>query len=318
MNSKAEIVTQRMNPSSLSGVLVRFGIVTSLYIALVLTLPVSALSLKNLGLDAAEYRFLLIGIALPSFTAWLAAFVGYAKLHDYADSVENTKEGIGYKKLANGITFLAWSLPITSLTALLLSTHSYRNPDFYSTAIIIINYVAVALPLLSFILIGKAAKVMAQSSERRFSMGSAKTAISLFTVAGLSYCYFTFSRFDDISLNSTSNPYFLPLWLMVLTITIPSLCAWYNGMQASYEIFKYSQKMKGILYKQALQLLVAGLIIVVLSLIALQYINSASPRTGYLYLNYKLVAISCFRFVAALGFVLISYGAIKLKRIEEV
>lgn len=304
--------------SSVPSVLRRFALLAMLYSALILLLPVSEITLKVYSLTSAEYHLLLFTIALPSFLAWFAAFIGYARLYDYANSVGSTVEGASYKQLARGCTWLAWALPVPTILTLLLNSASYRYVQFHPTAIIISNFIALIMPLIAFVLIGNAARTLTATGTVPFSLAKARGVIALFAIGGLTYVYLTFTHFDLESINATDNPYFLPLWLMLLTIIIPYLYTWFTGLLAAFEVYLFSRNVRGVLYRQALQLLVAGIVTVVISSIALQYINSASPRTGYLALNYKLVVVSLFRIIAGLGFVLVAVGANKLKKIEEV
>jgi hypothetical protein len=304
--------------STIPRVLRRYVIVAAAYTLLLILLPASNRSMQTYNLSSTEFRILLFAIAVPSFVAWLAAFIGYARLYDYANSLEGSSESESYKKLALGITWLAWALPIPTIITLILNSIAYKYPGFHSTATIVSNYTALILPLTAFIIIGSAARTLTQLGELSFDVKKARSMICLFVVAGLAYCYFTFSRFDLLSLSSTSNPYYLPIWLMILTIIVPYLFAWFTGLLAAFEIKTFSKNVRGVLYRQALQLLVAGIVTVVVSSIALQYINSASPRTGYLLLSYKLLIISFFKVLAGAGFVLIALGAAKLQKIEEV
>jgi hypothetical protein len=135
---------------------------------------------------------------------------------------------------------------------------------------------------------------------------------------GVLYCYLIFRQLGSISFGSTADPYYLPLWLMVTTVTIPYLYAWFIGLLAAYEISAYSRHIRGLLYKQSLWLLAIGLVVVIGSSVTLQYINSVGPRAGYLLLNYHLLFLSCCRIIGSCGYALIALGAIRLKKIEEV
>jgi hypothetical protein len=139
-----------------------------------------------------------------------------------------------------------------------------------------------------------------------------------FLVAGVLYCYLIFRHLDLTSLSSASNSYFLPIWLIVVSVIIPYLYAWFSGLLAAYEINLFGNHTDGFLYRRALRLLVAGLTAIILSFIALQYISSVEPSKGHLVLGYRLVLIIIFRIVGGGGFLLLAMGADRLKKIEEV
>jgi hypothetical protein len=105
---------------------------------------------------------------------------------------------------------------------------------------------------------------------------------------------------------------------MVVSVIIPYLYAWFVGLLAAYEIMLFSRHSKGVLYRQSLSLLALGLVVIIASSIALQYMNSIQPRVGHLMLSYHLIITSIFRIIGGGGFVLLAVGANRLKKIEEV
>jgi len=288
------------------------------YAALIFLLPASQATIRAYGLSPLEYRVILFIVGLPSIVAWLAAFIGYAKLREYVSLVRKTPEGPYLDKLATGCAWLAWSLPVTIIISLLISTLGDHQASFYSASIIINNYLGLLWPLVAFSIIGAASRGLVAQAKLKFSLASIRVIMLLFLAAGISYCYLTFQRFDLSSLSSTQNPYFLPIWLMVLSVIIPYLYAWFIGLLAAYEITLFSQRTDGILYRQALRLLVLGLVVIIASSIALQYMNGIQPRIGRLMFGYHLVLASIFRLVGGGGFILLAIGATRLKKIEEI
>lgn len=300
------------------GYLQRATLLVVVYVVLVFLLPASRDVMHAYHLSAFQYRLILLAVTLPELVAWLVAFDGYARLRQYVYAIRKTPEGAHFDKLAAGSAWLAWSLPLPVILALLLNALSNAWPAFYSASIIIGNYFNLLLPLVAFILIGSAARGLVNNAKIRFSLSGARTIMLLFLIAGVSYCYFTFRHFDPKSLGSSQNPYFLPIWLMILTVIIPYLYAWFAGLLGAYEITLFSKQTTGVLYRQALRLLAGGLAVIIISSIAVQYMNSIQPLVGHLEINDRLVLISIFRVVGAGGFVLMAAGASRLKKIEEV
>lgn len=289
-----------------------------LYTVLIFILPANSVTEQLYHFSVFEYRVVMFAIALPSLLVWLAAFIGYAKLREYAFAIRKTPEGIYFDQLAEGCMWLAWSLPISTIVPALLNAVANRHPGFHSSAIIISNYTSLILPLIGFSMIASASRGLLGNVKTKLSLANARLIILGFLILGVLYCFLTFSRFDLNSLGSTDNPYFLPAWLMVVTVTVPYLYAWFMGILAVYEITLFSKQVRGVLYRQALGLLVGGLLAVILSSVALQYINSVEPRVGHLVLNYKIVLVSLFRIIGGAGFILLAVGASRLKKIEEV
>ena len=97
---------------------------------------------------------------------------------------------------------------------------------------------------------------------------------------------------------------------MIVSVIIPYLYAWFIGLLAAYEILQFSVNTPGLLYRRALLYLVTGLVAVIVSSIALQYINSVVlPRTGDLLFNYKLLLTLVVRVVSGIGFFVMAIGA---------
>ncbi len=289
-----------------------------LYIVLIFAIPVGNRILARHHFSLWEYRTVLFAISLPALVTWLVAFAGYAKLREYAASVKKTPEGKHFDKLATGSAWLAWSLAVTAIMNLAFGGLVSHSPGFYKPAVIISNYVNLAFSLLAFGIIGNASRGLINRAKLGLSLGSVRSIIVIFLVAGVSYCYLTFRNFDLSSLGSAHNPYFLPVWLMVVSVMIPYLYAWFAGLLAAYEIHIYSKHINGVLYRQALRLLAVGLIIIIVSAVALQYTYSLHPRIEHLVLGYRLVLSSTFRIIGAVGFILLGVGAFRLKKIEEV
>lgn len=288
------------------------------YLGLILLLPANSRAMENYDLSALEYRILYLAVVFPVLVVWFAAFFGYAKLQEYAQSIKGAPEAPAFQRLATGCRWLAWSLPVPALTAVTFNALADVWPALHSTAIIMVTYVTLILSLVAFSIIGMASRELISRAKVRLSAVGTRSVMLLFVIGGVLYCYLTFRQFEPGNLNSTNNPYHLPIWVMLLTVIIPYLYAWFVGLLATYEIAAYAKRVRGVLYKQALHLFVAGLITVISASIALQYISTVEPPSGHLSLNYRLLLITIFRILDGVGFALIAVGILRLKKIEEV
>ncbi len=288
------------------------------YVLLSLLLPASEVTRQAYGLTIFEYRVVALLVAFPTLMVWLAAFIGYSQLRGYANAIRKTPEGIYFDQLAGGTTWLAWSLPVSVIVPMIFNSIADHQHHFHASAIIISNYLTLILPLVAFSVIAAASRGLLATVKVKLTLINARLLIVAFLILGVLYCFFTFRHFDLTSLSSTHNPYFLPLWLMVLTVTVPYLYAWFMGILAAFEIILFRRNVKGVIYKRPLGLLVAGLLLVILSSVAQQYTASVEPRLAHLVLNYRLVLTLLFRLISGGGFILIALGANRLQKIEEV
>lgn len=296
----------------------RYLVLAVLYVALIFLLPANSHAMQTYHLSSFEYRVLYLAVAVPSLVVWFVAFYGYARLQEYARVIKRTDEASAFSQLARGYMWLAWSLPVSVITAFVLDAIADHWSGFHAAATILTNYTTLALPLIGFSIVGMASKELISRVNTRLSPMNARGIMLFFVVGGVLYCYLTFRQLHPGSLGSAHNPYFLPIWLMLLTVIIPYLYAWFVGLLAAYEITTYSQQVRGVLYKQALHLLVGGLVVVIAGSILIQYVSSVDPSSGHLVLDYRLLLTVLFRVIIGIGFVLIAVGANRLKKIEEV
>ncbi len=295
-----------------------YAVLAFSFLLLVFLLPANAKALHDYHLSILQYRIILFAVGIPLLFAWLVAFYGYSKLEEYAYIIRKSPESGAFDNLARGCKWLAWSLSVPVIISLLTSAIANQWNGFSAAAVIIANYSYLIFPLVGFSIIGLASRELISKAKIQFSAISARWIMLLFVIGGALYCYLTFRRFDPGSLGSTNNPYHLPFWLALITVITPYLYAWFIGLLASYEIALYSKQVRGVLYRQALHLMLAGLISVILGSIALQYIRSLQPTAGHLSINYRLLFIIILYVVDGIGFALLAIGAARLKKIEEV
>lgn len=298
--------------------MVSYTVLSVTYLLLILLLPASKDSLAEHNFSEFEYRIVRLSIGIIYVIAWFAAFYGYKKLLEYSQLIRKTKEGAAFNKLAMGAAWLAWSFPVALIINNILYAISYCWDDFKPTAIILSNYISLILPLIGFTIVGSAAHALARKNRLQPSLRGIRAIAVLLAFIGAAYCYATFTHFNLHEVGNTQNPYHLPIIIMLTTIMVPYLYAWFAGLFAIYEISLVGRQASGLLYRNALMLLVVGLGVVIIGSIAIEYLFSVQPRQGYFTLDYRLVLTLLFRIMTGIGFALIALGAIRLKRIEEV
>ena len=304
--------------SKLTTALKQYSVLAVIYLLLVFFLPANKIAQHNYHLSSVGYHVLLFVVILPLIGIWFGAFYSYARLRQYSDAIDETHEGHDFSKLTRGFTWLAWGSVLTALSSIILSAIANARPGFLATSIIIANYASLLVPLVAYSYISTGARGLNIRAKVSITGQGAKALILFFMFIGVAYCYVTFRYLDLHSVGSNNNPYYLPAWLMILTVIIPFLYTWFIGLLAAYEIYLYSKHIQGILYQRAMRLLSGGVISVIASSIAIQYLRSAVPRTGHLSLNNVLLIVNIAYIFMAFGYVLISLGARQLRKIEEV
>ena len=286
-----------------------------IYLWLSMFLPLNPQTASTYHLSGTEYRVLLFAIALPYVIIWLIAFFGYSRLRQYSRAIERTSEGKHFNQLANGVMWLVWGLPISSLISSITNSITSHSAGSRGAMIILSHYVTLAIALVAFTYISKATRGLTDDANVRLDFANVRLLMAVFIVIGVAFCYITL---HNIPAHAGSNPYHMPVILILLTIVVPYLYAWFLGLLAAYEASLYAKNVKGVLYQQSLRLLAGGIVGIILTSITLQYLTSVTIRLTHLTLNAVLLLIYVMLILYAAGYLLVAMGATKLKRIEEV
>jgi len=293
---------------------VLFALLTVAYLVLQLTVTPDAARLRAYHITAPAYHILVFSLSIPYVLIWFAAFYGYAKFQGFSQLVSRTSEGKAHRSLAIGLRWLAWSLPIAAIVSAVLNAIARQATGFTSAALIIEHYVTLTLSLLAFSYLSVGTNQLMRLSRARISIGGMRALVGIFTIIGVAYCYITLHNIYTLH----PSPFRMPLWLVLFTIIIPYLYAWFMGLMAAYEIFSYSKKTKGVIYRRALLLLGSGIVLIIATSIALQYLTSDISQLSGLTLSYLVFIIYLLLAVYAAGYLLIAAGSQRLKRMEEV
>lgn len=295
-----------------SYIFLSYAILILLYFILSLALPASSGYFHDFHLATLQYRVITFTVVLPLAAIWFAAFYADAKMHEYTDLVDGSREGPAYRKMARGIRFMAWGLAVPAILTLLLNTIAVHNHGFEGSAVIISMYLNLLFPLVAFSLIGDGARFLTDITKSRPTHSGTRIMMFLFIILGVLYTYLILHN-----RHLHANPYHLSIWPLMFTIIIPGLYIWFSGLLATYEILLFSKKVRGLLYQRAMTFLAVGIAIAILSSVLIQYASTVYAY-GVHTLNSLLVMIYSLLVFEAVGYILIAVGAKRLKRIEEI
>jgi hypothetical protein len=262
--------------------------------------------------SAMGLRLIDLTIIVLLAAIWFAGFYGFAQLQAYSQLIQNDKDGKQLAKLTNGIFLLVMWLPVSSVTSSVLNYIVTKHTGLLPAVKIIENYISLCLPLLGFILIGRAARGLGKLVRHRFSYNYINFLAVILIYVGLIYYRLIVTTSDRQAI------YHMSIWLILLTLVAPYIYMWFVGLMAVYDIYGYGQKIKGIVYKKAWGLLALGLGWLIVLSISFQYLTSLSARLSHLSIYWILAIIYALLLVLSVGFVLTALGARRLRRIEEV
>lgn len=251
---------------------------------------------------------------------WLAAVTGYVKLSQYADLIRKNKDGKAFAAIALGLGFLAFRLPLSSVINASLLYISRGNPEITAASVIIVNYLGVIFSVLAFGYISYGAEQLLELVPSKNTRRTKHILLLVALVLAAAYTQLAIGRagYDRPLVAGGKASYYLPSWLIVSTIIIPYAYVWYMGFVSVFSLLRYRNGVKGLLYKQGLRWLYAGISVVIATSVLLQFGGAQTIRVSRFEVQPILISSYIFLIILAVGFGCIVAGAKRLKRIEEV
>lgn len=292
---------------------ITFVILALIYASINLLTAPPRTSLQRYHMNATQLRLLNSTVVVPVIAIWFAALYGYTKLRRYTQEVQDSKDGEQFQKVSRGVMVLAWWLPISSTVSALLNFYARSHPGAQSTVTILVNYMSLLFPLVGFWLLNKACSDLSVRAKLPMRQGGLNWLILAVLAGGVIFAYLVAAAKGDIS-----SVYHMPVALVLLTLVIPYVFSWYLGLLAVYDLHRYSQTVKGVIYRKSWNTLALGIGWIVVFAIILQYLTAVSAKLGDISLGWILTLIYGILIVLAFGYVFIARGAKQLTKIEEV
>lgn len=282
------------------------------YAALTLLPVPSTEVLRRYHLTITQVRLLDITIIVPLAAIWFAAFYGYERLRRYTHLVRNSPDGKPMAAVSRGILFLALSLPLSSIASSMFTFITTHNPQFRSTGVVLSNYLSALLPLLGFLCISMGARRLTILAKARPRLLATDLAVLIVIILGIVFCCLIVG--DKSNLQSA---YHLSPELLMLTLGVPYMYTWFLGLFSVVELYTYSQRVGGVVFRKGWWLLISGLASVIVCTILIQYITTLSTWLNSLSLGGILLLLYVLLFLLSLAYIVVALGAKQLTKIEE-
>lgn len=292
-----------------------YAVLVVAYILTAAVFPFNSATRAAYNLDLAQARIMTFITILPLLGVWFIAFYCYGALQHYARSIHTAREGAAFKKIANGVTILSWGLVIQAFSSLLLGNFTDVHSGWYAAAIIMQNYIALIFPVAAFSLIAAGTRHLLVGKHNYGSLPASRMLLVLFALLSTVYTYLI------IHLGNATGgaAYHLPPFLLLSTIVVPYVYSWFSGVTAAYDISLYARVTHGFLYKRSLNFLSAGLVVLIVSSILLQYLNSLFLSSAHgISINSALLVDYILLIGISLGYGLMIAGVRGLQKIEEI
>jgi len=297
--------------------IILLGVGVALYAAQVLLFPAPRNPKYNI--NTPTYIALVVTLMGPWIATWAFGVTGYLRLESYARSIKDEASARPFRYLSRGIMFLVWGI----IVATVISTFSSHHPSDVSInmpATIIDNYLYSIVPLAGFYYIWRAVQLLVHAKAKRKQFVDLATVVPAIALAALTaaYVYLVFTNPSrQVGVGTTPASYYLPDWLIVVSVIIPVVLSWTLGLLAVINIYRYQQKVAGFIYRRFMRTVAFGVIFIIGGSILVQALLSiGSQRLAGIGLGSALGIIYLFLVLQLAGYLLVSRGSKKLTLIE--
>jgi hypothetical protein len=277
--------------------------------------------------DAASVRYhmspldlalLRLTIIIPIHLVWLIAVRGAVAFKSYAEVIKGSPEAHDINQIANG---LLWTIAYLVSISLVGSIEPlFYHTHYFNLAIVLRDHIPPFIGLIGFYMLYRGShrlRNVAKFTTWTYSTFAVAIAFAFFAALFV-HEFASTGAATSMSTETRNSTSIVPLGILLFTLVMPYIIAWFMGILASINILKFSRSVKGILYRRALRNLVKGIGAIVVFGIAVQLTTFSDRFLANLSIGLVLVIVYGFIALYALGFVFIWFGAKQLERLEEI
>ncbi len=296
-----------------------FLALSTAYISLSLLLPQDKAALNKYHITSGQDIALVLTIAIPYIVIWLVALVGYLRFKLYSDTIKKSKDGAAFHIISLGLLWLAMWLPLSAVLGVITTGYYRAHASATAQMVVLNNYINIVILLLAFWYMLKGTNQLLHVIKKP----APRLPQSMMMLFIASSAIFMLLVLHDPARQFPANglavaTYYLPDWLTVLTIVVPTLITWHMGMQAVYNMYLYRKGVKGQIYKNAFSGIASGLSAVIIVLVVLRFFETLSSQVSKLALGPILLIIYLLLVALSVGYIRISKGAKNLQYIEDI
>lgn len=264
--------------------------------------------------DIDALRVTIIAIILAIM---LLAARGATAFKSYATMITGSKEAQALDLIANGLLLtLSYFLISTTFSALL---PFYTKSPGFDALIVIKDHIPAFISLGAFFLLYRGSDHLRRVANfETWTRGSAFIMIGFLVFAFVFVLEFT--KFQappaGASTSATAMTILSPN-ILLFTLILPFLVAWFLGILATINITKFANSVQGTLYKRALKDLIKGLWFVIVLSMLIQALSLSDKFILSLQLPSLVALIYLLLIFYGIGFMFVRAGAKRLASLEE-
>jgi len=295
---------------------VGFVLWSAIYLIGTIIAPVAP---NRFNLTVTQTHLLQMTFAIPIVLVWLAAVYGAERFKSYTQRIKNDPDGKALDGVANGLNILMISVLAGGLGSIL---RPWALKDgWIRTFTICYGYFQVLLPLLAYWIMFRGSRWLRVITSKKKERRAAWLPILVIIIPIAVIYLFLILHYQYR--NDTPNPtnyssFYLPDYLIILSLALPYLAAWALGIKAAMNLGLYSKKVKGILYRIGFKRITLGIYTIIAFAILLQMLVAFSTTIAQIGLAGILLIIYAIVILYSIGFLLVASGTKKLNEIESI
>lgn len=259
--------------------------------------------------------FVKLTVLLIVLAIMLFAARGATAFKSYATMIAGSKESEAINLIATGLLLTLSYFMISTVFGALLPY--YTSSPGYKALIVIRDHIPVAISLASYYVLYRGSDQLRRVAKfETWTRGAAIAMIAFIVFAYVFVLEFTRFQAPPITAGGASAMTVLPQNVLLFSLVLPFLLAWFLGILATINIFKFSLSVKGKIYRLALKDLIKGLWFVIVLSMLIQFLSLSDKYLLSLKTPVLLGLIYALLILYALGFVFIRAGAKRLSLLE--
>jgi hypothetical protein len=293
-----------------------------IYTALTLAAP-PADSSDQVHLSNTAIQILKVTLLVPYMLTWLVAVTGWYHFSQFASDTKrkNIPTHNGFQYLSRGLGMLIFDLILVPMLSASRAVWG-GNENIAVLLTVMSNYLHIVIPLIAFGFLYIGSRKLALGGH--YATGIRSRLLPAFISTALFIGFFSIAVFNNTSRQVAAQTgqfatYYIPDFLIVLTVIIPLAITWMLGLQAALNTERYIHSLLLPEWRHAVVHFFNGLLAVISSAIILQGIAAfGSEQLQQVSLALILVVIYLFIILQAIGYLLIRLGAKQLHRLIKV
>jgi hypothetical protein len=268
------------------------------------------------GLEIGEQTRLILrmSILVILLLIWFFGSLAVVRSFAYAKETKNDRFKALFRSIGAGMMVLTGGSIITSFVGQIRSYNPY-NAEMHRAITILLNYLYVFIPFISFWYIYCA--VSHKYHARLLRNKNIIVGATITAVIGIFWMALIFTNPERQSSELNSPSFYINDTLIIFTIVIPTILAWFFGVMATLRMSDIAVETQNVLQKHALSKIIIGIWLLIFDNILLSGLLSVGiDRLVIIGTNGIIIIVYVFVFINLFAYQRISSGIKEMSLLE--